>query len=127
MQNLTIKGLAMEASVGVETVRYYQRRGLMSVPASAGGIRRYDERDVARLRFIRRAQAGGFTLAEIGELLVLNSGTDRARAHEIARSRIDALDNRIAELIDVRESLVRLADDCENGQDGPCPIIELFG
>ncbi len=73
-----------------------------------------------------RRQAG-FTLAEIGELLVLDSGTDRARANEIARSRIDALDERIAELIDVRESLVRLAADCESGQDGPCPIIESFG
>ncbi len=126
MQNLTIKGLATEASVGVETVRYYQRRGLLDVPPSAGGIRRYGDRDIARLRFIRRAQAAGFTLAEIGELLRLDSGTDRERAHAITSMRINALDVRIAELIDVRTSLARLAAECESGRDGPCPIIESF-
>jgi MerR family mercuric resistance operon transcriptional regulator len=56
---LTIARLGSAAGVGVETVRYYQRRGLLSVPATGGGVRRYDEEDVRRLRFIRRAQAAG--------------------------------------------------------------------
>lgn len=126
MKNLTIKGLATAASVGVETVRYYQRRGLLDVPISAGAIRRYDDRDVARLLFIRRAQAAGFTLAEIGELLSLDSGTDRARAHALTTARIEALDLRIAELKDVRMSLARLANECGSGREGPCPIIDSF-
>ena len=69
---LTIARLGAAAGVGVETVRYYQRRGLLDVSASACGVRRYDEGDVRRLRFIRRAQAAGFTLEE---------GADGARSH----------------------------------------------
>jgi MerR family mercuric resistance operon transcriptional regulator len=70
--DMTIARLAAAAGVGVETVRYYQRRGLLPVPASAGAVRRYDAGHVRRLRFIRRAQAAGFTLEEIGELLALD-------------------------------------------------------
>ena len=76
---LTIARLGAAAGVGVETVRYYQRRGLLPVPASMGAVRRYDAGDVRRLRFIRRAQAAGFTLEEIGELLALDRTGDRAR------------------------------------------------
>ena len=79
MSALSISEFARAGGVGVETVRYYQRRGLLAVPPRAhgaigGGIRRYDERDVGRLRFIRSAQAAGFTLEEIGELLALDGG-----------------------------------------------------
>ena len=65
MANLTIGSLAAAAGVGVETVRFYQRRGLLAVPPRAGGIRRYDQRDVDRLRFIKRAQAAGFTIDKL--------------------------------------------------------------
>jgi len=127
MANLTIGSLAAEAGVGVETVRFYQRRGLLAVPPRAGGIRRYGKRDVDRLRFIRRAQAAGFTLAEIAELIALDAGEDRPRARQLAKARIVALDEKIAELKEARTSLARLAKECGEGRAGPCPIIASFG
>ena len=127
MANLTIGSLAAEAGVGVETVRFYQRRGLLAVPPRAGGIRRYDGRDVDRLRFIKRAQAAGFTLAEISELIALDAGEDRPRARQLAKARIVALDEKIAELKEARTSLARLAKECGEGRAGPCPIIASFG
>ena len=126
MANLTIGSLAGAAGVGVETVRFYQRRGLLAVPPRAGAIRRYDSSDVERLRFIKRAQAAGFTLAEIAELIALDAGEDRPRARELARARIAALDERIAELKVARASLAKLARECGEGRDGPCPIIASF-
>ena len=127
MTDLTIGSLAQKAGVGVETVRFYQRKGLLPVPPRAGGIRRYDARDAERLRFIKRAQAAGFTLAEIGELIALDAGEDRPRARELAVQRIAALDERIKELKEARASLARLARECSEGRAGPCPIIASFG
>ena len=127
MADLTIGSLAAKGGVGVETVRFYQRKGLLQVPPRAGGIRRYDLRDVERLKFIKRAQAAGFTLAEIGELIALDAGEDRARARELAAARIEALDEKIAELKDARNALSRLARECGEGREGPCPIIASFG
>lgn len=132
MAGMTISGLAREGGVGVETVRYYQRRGLLGTPARSGGsaigggVRRYGAEDVRRLRFIRSAQAAGFTLDEIGELLALDATEDRARAHALARERIAALDARIAELRTARAALEQLADRCSDGAAGPCPILSAF-
>ena len=126
MADLTIGTLAKKASVGVETVRFYQRRGLLAVPPRAGGIRRYDYRDVERLHFIKRAQAAGFTLAEIGELIALDAGQDRPRARQLAAAQIKALDVKIAELKDARAALSRLARECGEDRAGPCPIIASF-
>jgi MerR family mercuric resistance operon transcriptional regulator len=123
---MTIARLGAAAGVGVETVRYYQRRGLLPVPASAGAVRRYDNEDVRRLRFIRRAQAAGFTLDEIGELLALDRTDDRARVRELAGERLAALDARIAELESSRAALERLRATCASGRKGPCPILEAF-
>ena len=123
----TIGGLAKAAGVGVETVRYYQRRGLLPEPARPPGeIRRYGDEDLKRLRFIRRAQAAGFTLEEIGELLALDRTDDRARVRELAAERLAALDERIAELERSRDALERLRSTCASGKKGPCPIIEAF-
>ena len=92
----TIGGLAKAAGVGVETVRYYQRRGLLpEPPRPPGEVRRYGEADVKRLRFIRSAQAAGFTLNEIGELLDLSLSDDRPRARELADARVAELDAKI--------------------------------
>ena len=74
MTDWTIGTLAREAGVGVETIRFYQRKGLVDEPARARGVRRYARRDLDRLRFIRKAQSAGFTLAEIHELLTLDRG-----------------------------------------------------
>lgn len=123
----TIGGLAKAAGVGVETVRYYQRRGLLPEPARPPGeVRRYGEGDVRRLRFIRSAQAAGFTLNEIKELLALDASDDRARARQLAQARVAALDNKIAELRAAREALATLATACAGKKRGSCPILTAF-
>lgn len=126
MNMLTIGKLASTGGVGVETIRYYQRRGLLAEPTRAGGVRRYGGDDVRRLRFIRSAQAAGFTLEEIGELLDLDAVEDRARANALAQSRIASLDARIAEMQRAREALVRLSHECMSGRRERCPILRAF-
>jgi MerR family mercuric resistance operon transcriptional regulator len=125
-QSLTIGQLAAGGGVGVETVRFYQRKGLIKTPTRAGGIRHYCGEDLRRLRFIRQAQGAGFTLKEIEELLALDAGEDRGRARELAAARIKALDTKIAELKRARAALRRLATDCGKGEKGPCPILASF-
>lgn len=123
----TIGGLAKAAGVGVETVRYYQRRGLLpEPPRPPGEVRRYGASDVKRLKFIRSAQAAGFTLAEIKELLALDATDDRARARELAGARVAAIDARIAELSEARDALAALASACAGKRSGPCPILSAF-
>ena len=123
----TIGGLARAAGVGVETVRYYQRRGLLPEPARPPGeVRRYGDKDLKRLRFIRSAQAAGFTLNEIKELLDLDSSDDRARARELAGARVAAIDEKIAELKEARDALAGLASACAKKRGGPCPILSAF-
>jgi MerR family mercuric resistance operon transcriptional regulator len=125
-ESLTIGGLAETGGVGVETIRFYQRRGLLHTPKRESGIRRYGPEDVRRLKFIRQAQAAGFTLEEIGELLALDASEDRRRARQLATARIEALNARIAELEKARDSLRRLATECADGSAGPCPILASF-
>ena len=126
---LTISQLAKAGGVGVETIRFYQRKKLLEVPVGMGrsaGIRHYNEADVRQLRFIRTAQQAGFTLSEIAELLTLDKGRDRRRVREMARVRIAALDEEIARLRKAKKLLSGLAHICAHGDDGPCPIIEAF-
>jgi MerR family mercuric resistance operon transcriptional regulator len=129
---LTIGKLAAAGDVGVETVRYYQRRGLMGTPARSGGdgwgggVRRYDEDDLRRLKFIRAAQGAGFTLDEIGELLALEASDDRVRVRTLARQRVEVLDGKIAQMTATRAALARLADQCAASDKGPCPILAAF-
>lgn len=131
MAALTISELAKGGGVGVETVRFYQRKGLLPDPrpsqtGGAPGRRHYGAEDLARLRFIRSAQRAGFTLEEIAELIALDTTNDRARAREMAGARLAELDARIAELEAARRSLARLASECAAGEGGPCPILEAF-
>ena len=129
---LTIAGLARQGGVGVETVRYYQRRGLLGTPERltgdglSGGVRRYGDEDVRTLRFIRSAKVAGFTLEQINELLELDATEDRPRARELAQERIAALDSKIAELKAARTALASLAKECGTGKCGPCPILTAF-
>ena len=123
----TIGALAKAAGVGVETVSYYQRRGLLpEPPRPPGEIRRYSNGDVRRLKFIRSAQAAGLTLAEIGELLELSASDARPRARELAQARVSALDVKIAELQEAREALSGLATACSRRRGGTCPIPSAF-
>lgn len=123
---LTIGKFAAAVDVGVETVRFYQRKGLLEVPPQSGGIRRYGEEDLRRLRFIRKAQAAGFTLEEIKELITLDSCRNRSRARELAQARVEALDAKIKELQKARRDLKKLAEACGVGGPGTCPILESF-
>ncbi|HEX3837615.1 MAG TPA: MerR family transcriptional regulator [Steroidobacteraceae bacterium] len=131
-KSFTIARLARAGGVGVETVRYYQRRGLLAVPQrssvakSGRGIRRYGEEDLRRLRFIRSAQTAGFTLAQIRELLSLDATRDRPRARRLAQAQLSVLDARIAALSSARNALRRLARSCCVGSSGPCPILQAF-
>jgi MerR family mercuric resistance operon transcriptional regulator len=126
MPDMTIARLAAAGGVGVETVRYYQRRGLLAEPPRAGAVRRYGRQDLRRLLFIRRAQSAGFTLDEIKELLALDSTDDRPRVRALAAERLKALESKIAELETARTALTRLSRACAAGTGGPCPIIEAF-
>ncbi len=129
---MTIGQLARQGGVNVETIRYYQRRGLLPVPdqpvgaASEGRVRRYDEAVLRRLRFIKSAQAAGFTLTEIAELLELDASSDRARARELADVRIAAIEKTIAELEAARRALVGLSRQCAADDTRHCPIIAAF-
>ena len=131
-KDMTIAKLARAAEVGVETVRYYQRRGLLPVPRAAGpkgtksSFRHYDPSHLQTLRFIRRAQAAGFTLEEIKELLALDRTRDRARIRVLAGVRLEALARQAQEIEEARQSLQRLLGACQGSNRGPCPIIEAF-
>ena len=132
MAEMTIAGLASEGGVGIETVRFYQRKGLMSEPKRPslggrnGGVRRYGAADVSRLRFIKAAQSAGFSLQEIGELLQLDAMNDRARVRKLAEQRVAALNLKIVEMIAARDALTALAKRCARGGAGPCPILGAF-
>jgi MerR family mercuric resistance operon transcriptional regulator len=129
---ISIGKLAKAGGVGVETVRYYQRLGLMPLPERpqgsgvSGGIRQYGRADTERLRFIRSAQAAGFTLKQIARLIELDAMTDRTEARQMATDRLKALDAQINELQQARASLKRLAEECAYEDGGPCPILKAF-
>lgn len=125
MTQMTIGRLARAAGVHVETVRYYQRRGLMEVPTRpAGSVRRYPAQALAALRFIRRAQAVGFTLQETKQLLRLQLAPACRDARSIAEVKLVAVEQRIAELERVRGTLRELVGQCERAVSRSCPIIE---
>ena len=122
-REVTIGSLAKSAGVGVETVRYYQRRGLLSeAGAKKGAFRVYA--DVSRLRFIRRAQA----LDEIAGLLALDEETDRDAARRVAKAKIADIDLRMRQLQHVRSALQQLVSCCEDASaSAPCPILRALG
>ena len=127
MKSLRISELARAGGVGVETVRFYQRKGLLAAPSGAAlAGRHYGGADVRRLRYIRSAQAAGFSLAQIATLIDLDRTDDRVRARAMARERLAALDAQIARLEEARASLAKLASDCARGGAGPCPILAAF-
>lgn len=132
MNHMTIGQLAEAGGVGVETIRYYQRRGLLEVPktrpqqAHTRTVRRYSADDLRTLNFIRSAKRAGFTLSQIEELLELDASQDRRRARQIAEERLAALDAEISALQKARRSLVKLSSACAEGPAGPCPILSAF-
>ena len=123
----TIAGVAEAAAVGVETIRYYERRGLIAQPAQKlGAYRRYDRNHVARIRFIRRAQELGFSLSEIEGLLALQDGTPRGYVRAIAATRLEEIRLRIQDLQRMERTLADLIEHCRHGGRTKCPIIEAI-
>ena len=126
--NLTIGILAKRGGVNVETIRYYQRRGLLQEPMKpSGGFRRYPEEALKRVLFIKRAQSLGFTLEEILGLLALDEQKACLETREIAAHKLELIEQKITELSKMRKSLARLVRSCDASSSGaPCPIIHLL-
>ena len=125
---LTIGKVARAAGVHIETIRYYQRMGLVAEPRRPpGGVRRYSDEAVARLRFIKRAQELGFTLAEIRRLLALGDPQSCGKARALAAEKLALVRSRVADLERMRGVLEALIARCEAGRGKvACPIIETL-
>jgi MerR family mercuric resistance operon transcriptional regulator len=128
MRTLTIGKVAEAAGVGIETIRFYERKGLIAQPFKAtDAYRRYDAQHVIRIRFIKRAQALGFSLEEVASLLKLEDGTDRRTIRRIAGARLEETRHRIADLQRIEHVLAHLLHDCEAHARAPrCPIISAI-
>jgi MerR family mercuric resistance operon transcriptional regulator len=122
---LTIGLLAAAAGVNVETIRFYQRRGLLGEPERPHrGVRRYGAADVARVRFIKSAQRIGFSLDEVAQLLQLEDGTRCTQASEIAARRLLDVRQRLADLRRIEAALVDLLARCDGARGRiACPLI----
>lgn len=127
---MKIGRLAQHAEVNIDTVRYYERQGLLPPPArQASGYRRYDETDVARLRFVRRAKALGFTLVEIRELLELSGRRedDMGSLKATASEKLADVEIKLAELTRIRDGLRTLVAACPgHGALEHCPILHAL-
>lgn len=130
MKPLTIGQLAKRAGISVETVRFYERKGLIAdPPRSRSGYRQYASENLDRVRFIRRAKEVGFTLKEIQELLDLRTETEsQCRSGEAAATRaMERIDCQVKELLSMRTALASLLDACRSKTAmGECPIIEVL-
>lgn len=124
--NLTIGRMARAAGVNVETIRYYQRLRLLGKPERPlGGVRRYGEEAVARVRFIKRAQELGFSLAEIRRLLLLEESQSCGAARSLAVEKLALVESRLADLARMRGVLKDLVARCDLRRGKvACPIIE---
>ena len=129
MDSMGIGALARRGGVRIDTVRYYERNGLLAPKSRlASGYRRYGAMELSRLRFIRRAQALGFTLKEIEELLKLSNRRDVARVKGAAQQKLVDVERRIADLERVRQGLATLIEVCPgHGRAADCPILKALG
>lgn len=125
-QKLTIGKVAAAAAVNVETIRFYQRRGLLTEPPKLqGGFRYYDDATVARVRFVKRAQALGFSLEEVLGLLALEQFSACGPTHDAAVRKLHLVEERITDLKRIRTTLKKLVQQCEAGPASvSCAIIE---
>jgi MerR family transcriptional regulator, copper efflux regulator len=129
MEPIGIGALAKRAGVRIDTVRYYERSGLLA-PRSrlASGYRRYGEIELSRLRFIRRAQALGFTLNEVRDLLALSKRRDVSRVKRAAQEKLADVERKIADLERVHQGLLNLVAACPgHGRAENCPILKALG
>lgn len=127
---LTISKVAREAGVNVQTLRYYERRGILEEPArTPAGYRQYDPETVTRIRFIKRAQDLGFTLDEVNELLELRveHGAACGAVEAKARETVERVDEKLRQLSRMRDVLSDLVEACERRRETEdCPILEAL-
>lgn len=130
MAPFSIGKLARQANVNIETIRYYERRGLMPRPRRReSGYREYTESDLQRLKFIKKAKLLGFSLNEILDLLTLRVDPDTTcqEVRQRAETKIRDIDTKIHELQKMRKALRKLADSCHGaGPASDCPILEAL-
>ncbi len=132
MESLTIGKVARLAGVGVETIRFYQRKGLIKEPPRReSGYRQYPQDTVERLRFIRRAKELGFTLKEIKELLGLrvdvSSSATCTAVRRLAEEKLEDVRRKISTLQQMETVLAQLVCDCQNrALSSECPILEAL-
>lgn len=130
METLTIGKLAGKTKVNIQTIRYYERRGLIpEPPRTNSGYRQYPLETTTRIRFIKHAQELGFSLKEISELLSLkvDSGTTCGDIKYIAELKLSEIEQKIQSLNDIKKALVKLAALCNgDGSTSTCPIIEIL-
>ncbi|CAB1214445.1 MerR family transcriptional regulator [Acinetobacter bouvetii] len=120
---LTIGKLAKQCQVNVETIRYYQRIGLMRIPETTQSYRYYNDKDIETLSFIQKAKDAGLQLSEIQELLQLQLD-DRAQVRQVIQQRLDKIDQRIQELQSLKNRLSSWIDECKSTQESCCPILQ---
>lgn len=127
-KKMTISRFAAAAQVGVETVRFYHREGLLPIPNIQGsGYREYNEILLKQLKFIRRAQTAGFSLAEIKQLIELNPTTQRKQIQDLTQSRLAEINEKIYELQNIAKAMKQLLQNCRHAKTSRlCPIIEAF-
>ncbi|WP_298627835.1 MerR family transcriptional regulator [uncultured Legionella sp.] len=129
MSDKKIGEFAKMFGLGVETIRFYQRQGLLDIPEQnkdLSGIRRYGQQDTQRLKFILAAKKAGFTLKEIKLLLGCNATDDREYIRYLSQQRICMLDKKMAELKEARDFLHQLVNECETSVTQECPILNSF-
>lgn len=131
METLTIGKVAKRAGLGIETVRFYEREGLIAEPprSESSGYRHYPEDTVARLRFVKKAKELGFSLKEIRELLSLRARPSRSCAdvRKRANEKIEDIDQKMASLKAMRKALVGLVKECSgSGPRTECPILNAL-
>lgn len=130
MKDFTIGRLADESGVGVETVRFYERKGLIKKPSAKVGLRKYQEEDASRIRFIKRTQDLGFTLKEIKELLELNTNP-RSTCSDVkvrADAKIKEIEEKLRDLLKIKKTLKELAEACGDSKQAlsQCQILNCF-
>jgi Hg(II)-responsive transcriptional regulator len=126
---LTIGIIAKLSSVGVETIRYYEREGIIQQPARNGGFREYSEDTVRRIRFIKRTQELGFSLKEISDLLMLQSKGRGTCSTVVAKAdrKLSQIAEKISDLKKIQAALLKVKSSCQKNQGGEaCPVLENF-
>jgi Cu(I)-responsive transcriptional regulator len=130
MNDLRIGDLARSAGISVETIRYYERIGLLAKPSrTEGNYRAYDTRDLKRLNFIRHARGLGFEIGEIRSLLELVDHPERdcAVADIVASGHLGAVEAKIEQLSRLRDELTRMVNACRGGRAADCRVLEVLG